>query len=94
MVIVAIDKSGDLLFVFTRSPYNMYRHIDNLLKLPLNIYNAMYLEGGPEASFYLQTSDTLMYNMGSYETNFTEHNENDYFWGIANVIGVKRKKSD
>jgi uncharacterized protein YigE (DUF2233 family) len=92
MIIVAVDKSGNLLFIFTRSPYTMYNHINNLLKLPLNINNAMYLEGGPETSLYVSVNGTVIQKIGSYETGFNENDNNNRFWNLPNIIGVTRKE--
>lgn len=91
MIMVAVDKSGNLLFIFTRSPYTMYNHINNLLKLPLNLYNAMYLEGGPETSLYVSVNGTVVKKFGSYETDFNEDDNNDRFWLLPNIIGVTKK---
>ena len=91
MVIVAMDKEGNVLFIFTRSPYSVHDFIDILLKAPLNIYNAMYLEGGPEASFYVNFKNRKVSRMGSYETDFWYNDNNNEFWEIPNVIGVKKK---
>lgn len=91
MVIVAIDKSGNVLFIFTRSPYSVHDFINILLKAPLNIYNAMYLEGGPEASFYIGHPKKTVKRMGSYETNFWYNDNNNEYWDIPNVIGVRKK---
>lgn len=91
MIMVAVDKSGNLLFIFTRSPYTMYNHINNLLKLPLNINNAMYLEGGPETSLYVSVNGTVIQKFGSYETGFNEDDDNNRFWLLPNIIGVTKK---
>jgi uncharacterized protein YigE (DUF2233 family) len=91
MVIVAVNRQNEVLFIFTRSPYTMFNHIENLLHSNLQIQNAMYLEGGPEASFYLQTPDTVFYGIGSYESNFYEYDDNKEFRGLANVIGIRKK---
>lgn len=91
MVVTAMDKSGNLLFIFTRSPYTVHDFINMLLNSELNIYNMMYLEGGPEASFYLNHPKMKVAKMGSYETNFWEDDTNDEFWQIPNVIGIERK---
>lgn len=53
IVAIGIDKRGNVLFLFTRSPFSVHDFKNILLDLPIDIYNAMYLEGGPEASFYL-----------------------------------------
>jgi hypothetical protein len=51
----------------------------------------MYLEGGPEASFYLNHTNQSFQKMGSYESGFNENNTNNVYWEIPNIIGIKRK---
>jgi len=92
MVVVAVDKKGRVLFIFTRSPYRVHNYIKMLLALPLQIHNMMYLEGGPEASLYVDAGGTKIEKFGSYETGFNENDKNQEFWPIPNVIGATAKK--
>jgi uncharacterized protein YigE (DUF2233 family) len=89
---LAVDKSGSLLFIHCRSPYSVHDFIDMLLELPLDIYNAMYLEGGPEASLYYSAGGIEKELIGSYETGFFMNDSNRVSWKIPNVIGVSREK--
>jgi len=91
MVAIGMDKQGNALFIFTRSPYSVYDFNNILKRLPIDIYNAMYLEGGPEASFYLNHNGTEVEKFGSYETGFWENDENDRYWPLPNVIGITKK---
>ena len=91
MSILGEDKEGNALFIFSRSPYSVNNFIKILLNLPLNIKKAMYLEGGPEASFYLKSDKKEVQKFGSYETGFNENDDNYQFWLIPNVIGIKKK---
>jgi len=93
MVILGIDKRGKVLFMFTRSSYSVHDFIHILLSLPISIYNAMYLEGGPEATLYFSANDIEFERFGSYETGFNEDDNNDRAWRIPNVIGIVKKKS-
>jgi len=88
MVIAATDTDGNIYFVFTRSPYKQQTMIKFLLGLPLNIRTTVYLEGGPEASLYINAGDTLVAKYGSYVSNSYARDDNDHFWKIPNVIGV------
>ena len=92
MVVVAMDKHDRVIFIFSRSPYRVHNFVKMLLKLPLDIRNMMYLEGGPEASLFLSSEDTKLAKFGSYETGFFESDKNKQFWPIPNVIGVARRK--
>ena len=91
MVVIGVDKEGNALFIFTRSPHSVHDFINILLDAPLNLYNLMYLEGGPEASFYLSHNELMIEKMGSYETGFNENDDNNEFWQIPNVIGITKK---
>jgi len=61
------------------------------LKAPLGITRAMYLEGGPEASLFVQAGDETVERMGSYETGFNENDDNQVFWELPNIIGIRRR---
>jgi len=87
---LAIDDHGRVLLIHARSPWNVHDFIENLLKLPLGIRRAMYLEGGPEASLSLQTQSLSSIRTGSYETDFNENDANASPWPLPNVIGVRR----
>ena len=58
MVVIGKDTQGNALFIFARSPYTVHDFIDILSDAPLDLYNLMYLEGGPEASFYINHNGT------------------------------------
>lgn len=89
--IIGIDKDGNILFIFTRSPYSVHDFINIILNSSLKLYNAMYLEGGPEASLYLNHNEHKVEKMGSYETGFNENDDNYEFWHIPNIIGIRQK---
>lgn len=91
MVAIGKDKEGNALFIISRSPYTVHDFINIVLKAPLNLYNLMYLEGGPEASFYLSHPNKKLSIFGSYETGFNENDKNKMFWEIPNVIGISKK---
>lgn len=91
MVLLGEDISGNILFIFCRSPYKVLDYTNILLQSDLHIKRLMYLEGGPEASFYLNHPKQSIQKMGSYETGFNENDNNTVFWEIPNVIGIKRK---
>lgn len=88
---LAMDKSGNILLIHSRSPYTVHDFIDILLELPLDIYTAMYLEGGPMASLYYFSGGIGKELVGSYETGLFLTDNNTTSWPIPNVIGVKRK---
>ena len=92
MVLTATDLSGNLYILFTRSPYTHRDMIRFLMGMPLNIRTTVYLEGGPEASLYVNTGDTVIAKFGSYVSNTCDNDNNDHFWKIPNVIALRKKK--
>lgn len=92
MVLTATDVEGNLYFIFTRSPYTHRNMISLLQGLPINIRTTVYLEGGPETSFYVNTGDTVIAKFGSYVSNTCNNDDNDHFRVIPNVIALRKKK--
>jgi hypothetical protein len=86
------DKDGNVLFIFSRSPYSMHDFNNILLALPINIVAAQHLEGGPEASLFFSHKGTVIKKMGSFETAFQEDDNNDHYWPLPNVIGLEVMK--
>jgi len=86
------ENSGNILFMFSRSPFSMHDFNRILLKLPIDLVCAQHLEGGPEASLYFSYNKSELELVGSYETNFNDNNNNNKYWPIPNVIGFLRKK--
>jgi hypothetical protein len=90
---VGVDQKGNVLFIFCRTPMSTHDFNEAILRLPLDIKNAMYVEGGPEASLYFNTESLETEWVGSFETYFLENDENHLAWAVPNVIGiVKREK--
>lgn len=87
---VGIDKDSSVLFILSRSPYSTYDFINILLSLPIKIQDAMYVEGGAEA--------TLHYSLGSKEEtllgrceNLKNKDVNRLSRSLPNIIGVIRR---
>jgi uncharacterized protein YigE (DUF2233 family) len=90
-VVWGVDKKGNALWIFCRSPYTVHDFINILLDAPIDIYNCMYLEGGPEASLFIDHPNTKRNLFGSYETGFEESDDINENWAIPNVIGIRKK---
>ena len=88
MVVGATDLNGNIYFVFSRSPFTHQQMIGFLFQLIPQIRTTVYLEGGPEASLYIQTADTVISKYGSYVSKTYANDKNDHFWKIPNVIGI------
>jgi uncharacterized protein YigE (DUF2233 family) len=91
MAVLGIDKSGKVLFIFTEVPYSGYEFANLLLSLPISIHNAMYLEGGSEASLYFSADDIEFERVGVREIEFRENNEKAVSRSVPNVIGIVKK---
>lgn len=86
-----MDKSGNGLFVFTESPHSVHDFTNILLSLPVSLYNAMYLEGGPEATLYFSANGVEFEKIGSHETGLNENSLPQIAHPIPNVIGIVKK---
>ena len=88
---VAADKTGHILFLFSRRPFAMNDWNDKLLALPLGITAAMHVEGGPEASLSIHAGGVDLDLNGSYETGFNENDDENGQWPIPNLLAVSRR---
>jgi uncharacterized protein YigE (DUF2233 family) len=85
---IGLDADGRVVFIHSRAPHRM-TEFDRLVAAPeLRIVQALYVEGGPEASLVARVGDTRVKAVGSYETDFHD-DSNTMFWPIPNVIGVE-----
>ena len=87
---IGMDQKGNILFIHVRSPFSTHDLIDNLLKLPIQLKRAMYVEGGSEAQMFVHSGKTEMEFVGSYSTGATETDTNSLAWPIPNVVGITR----
>ena len=88
---IGMDKNHNVLIIFSQQSYSVHDLIEILLSLPISIYNAMYLEGGPQASLYLSTKNSTIERYGGWEGSPDSHNSLRLWWPIPNVIGIVRK---
>jgi len=91
MTAIALDGQANILFIHVRSWYSTHDLINILKKLPLNISNAMYTEGGPQAQLYINTGKKEFEFVGSYETSLPQSNEAAISWPLPNVIGISAR---
>lgn len=95
-LISTIDDVGNLYLIFVRSPYLHNEMIAYMREMKLNLYNAIYMEGGPQTSLYvdIQKNGTPLFHLekiGSYVSETYPNDKNDHFWKLPNVIGLKLK---
>ena len=90
---IGMNQSGDILFIHVRSPFSTHDLIDNLLKLPIQLKRAMYVEGGSEAQMFIHSGENELEFVGSYSTGANETDANSLAWPIPNVVGITRLSS-
>ncbi len=88
---IGIDKAQKVLIVFSQQPYPVHDLIEILLSLPISLYNAMYLEGGPQASVYLSSNNSTIETQGRWEGSPDSPNPLRISWPIPNVLGIVKK---
>lgn len=91
MLVAAIDPLGNIYYIFSRSPYTHNEMIGFMLDFPFELTNAIYLEGGPETSLYIKVGDRIIEKVGSYVSQTYPNDNNDHFWKLPNVIGLRLK---
>lgn len=91
LAVLGVDKEGHVLFILSEAPYSGYDFNRVLLSLPLSIFNATYLEGGPEASLYFSAAGMELEKVGIYGTDLKGSAVRSSAGPIPNVIGISRK---
>ncbi len=91
MLVAAQDDAGSFYLLFSRSPYTHNEFIRMMLKLPFPINTAIYLEGGPETSLFVNLHHMQLHNVGSYVSSTYETDANCTFWPLPNVVGIRMK---
>jgi hypothetical protein len=89
---IGIDGKGRILFVHARSPWPVHQLVNALLALPIDLRQAMYVEGGPEAQLYVRGGGRELEKVGAFESSFGEVTDNRDAWPIPNVVVAVRKK--
>ncbi len=64
---VGLDGAGRLLFIHARSPWPVHELVAALLAAPIDLRQAMYVEGGPEAQLYVRGGGTELTRVGASE---------------------------
>ncbi len=91
MIIAAEGTDNKFYLIFCRSPYTHNQMIEFMLKMPYGIRNAIYLEGGPETSLFIDVNEHHIERVGSWVSETWESDENKHFWNLPNVVGIKNK---
>lgn len=91
-LIVAKDNDGMIYFIFTRSPYTHNYMIKFMVSLGLK--SAIYMEGGPQTSLFVDINDYRIEKLGSYASKTYAKNNNYEYWPLPNIIGLKLKNEN
>ena len=85
---IGIDDRGRVLFIHVGSPYSTHDVIDILIKLPLKVSRAMYVEGGPQAQLYINIGEHEHEFVGNYEIEFQGNMKTLISRPVPNVVGI------
>lgn len=91
MGVIGQDKDGFIYLIFIRSPLKPNEMSLFLSKQPLGLVGLMYLEGGPETSYFINHPNLKVAKMGCYVSRSWQRDNCSEFRKIPQVIGVKRR---
>ncbi len=86
---IGIDGKGRVLFIHARAAAPIHALVDTLLALPLDLRQAMYVEGGPEAQLYARGGGREIERVGTFEGAPLADNKDA--WPIPNVVAAVRR---
>jgi hypothetical protein len=84
---IGVDRSGRVLFIHARTPWPIHDLVDALLAAPIELAQAMYVEGGPEAQLFARGGGKELERIGTFEGADT----NARAWPVPNVVAAIRK---
>jgi uncharacterized protein YigE (DUF2233 family) len=85
---IGVDRSGRILFIHARSPHTTHDLIEVLLELPIDLKNAMYVEGGSEAQMFVQAGGRKLEFSGAIEDP-EDTSTARLLWPIPNAVGIE-----
>ena len=86
---VATDKNSQVLFIHCRSNFTVRDFAGALLALPLDIQKAMYVEGGPEATLFINPKPNAADGKNPAPPPWAVGDTN--LWLLPNVLGIVKK---
>ncbi|WP_242345998.1 phosphodiester glycosidase family protein [Anaeromyxobacter terrae] len=87
---IGVDGKGRVLFIHARTPWPVYDLVNALLALPIDLRQAMYVEGGPEAQLYVRGGGSEHEWVGGFE--HLPQAENREPWPVPNVVAAVRRR--
>lgn len=91
LAVLGMDKNGNGLFIFSEAPYSVHDFINVLLSLPISLYNAMYLEGGAEASLYFSLNGVELDKVGNNGSGLNDSLVRGVVRAVPNVLGITKR---
>jgi len=92
---IAMDRTGHILFLFSRSAQTMWDFNEMLLAMPLGIIRAMHVEGGREASLSIHVPGFDLDLAGNrFESALIDDDAKPVQWKVPNVVGVALPPGD
>ena len=88
---MGVDAQGRAVFFHSRTPFEMRAVSRMLSDDALGLRGMIYLEGGPEASLYVDAEGERVEEIGSYEDGFNPNDNNRVFWDLPNVIAFQAR---
>jgi hypothetical protein len=86
---IGTDRRGRVLFIHARTPWPVHELVKALLALPIDLVQAMYVEGGPEAQVFARGGGRELERVGTFEG--TPAAANGRAWPVPNVVAAVRK---
>jgi hypothetical protein len=87
---IGTDGAGRLLFLHARTAWTVHDLVNRLLALPLDLRQAMYVEGGPEAQLYVRGGGQELEWTGTLEAA-PDVKLGVEGWPVPNVIAAVRR---
>jgi hypothetical protein len=87
---IGVDGKGRVLFVHARAAWPVHDLVNALLALPIDLRQAMYVEGGPEAQLFVRGGGQSHEWVGAFERLPSAQNREA--WPVPNVIAAVRRK--
>jgi hypothetical protein len=85
------SRDGNVLFILSPSAYSVQDFGHMLLKLPMDIKDAMYVEGGSQATLSYNLKGTAITVLGRCGSPVDQDGK-DIGPELPNVIGVSRRR--
>lgn len=87
---IGMDGRGRVLFIHARTPWTVNELVKALLALPIDLAQAMYVEGGPEAQLFARGRGREVEHVGGFEGAHPAA-DNPKAWPVPNVIVAVRR---